>query len=313
MANIAPTLASQHIPSRNRNDKYSVAWFAILCCLPLVLGWHLTHALLTLVLMDDTFSHVPLIPVVSLFLIYMERSSIFSESSHNWWLGSIVLAPGVLIFLLARVNLWSLSAANQISLLMLGIVTIWIGAFILFFGTRAFKIASFPLFFLIFAIPIPEPVLSRTVSFLQHASADATSAIFGAFGVPVLRQDLIFVLPGVSIRVAEECSGIRSTLALLITTALAGHMFLRSKVRTLLLCALVIPVAILKNGMRIAVLSCLAVYVDPGFLHGRLHRYGGIPFFVVGLLMLGTALAVLRRGQRAGVYEQRGNSVIATG
>src|SRR4029077_20888022 len=104
-------------------------------------------------------------------------------------------------------------------------------------------------------------------------------AIFNLFGVQVQRQDLVFLSPGVAIRVAEECRGIRSALALLITTVLAGHFFLKSKVRALILCALALPIAIIKNGMRIATRSLLAVYVNPGYLYGNLHHYAGIPFF----------------------------------
>src|ERR1043166_3122849 len=100
MANTSPTLTSRQIPSRSPKDNYPLAGFVILCCLPLAVAWNLTHALFTLVLPDDTFSDLPLIPVVSVFLIYMERHSIFSESSSNWRIGSIVLAPGALIFML---------------------------------------------------------------------------------------------------------------------------------------------------------------------------------------------------------------------
>lgn len=285
-----------------------MAGFGLLCILPIAVAWNLMHALVALAYNDDTFSHVPLIPLVTIFLIYVDRDLIFAKIESRWRSGVVILLPGAIIFTLACLNLWNFDPANQFSLLMFGLILIWTGAFLGFFGVHALRAASFPLWFLLFAVPIPGPILSRLVSFLQHASADATSGLFTLFRVPVLRQDLIFVLPGVSIRVAEECSGIRSTLALFITTVLAGHMFLRSRVRIAILCALVIPIAILKNGMRIAVLSCLSVYVNPGFLYGNLHRYGGIPFFVVGLVMLGVVLAVLRRGEPPLVYAGRRKS-----
>ena len=47
-----------------------------------------------------------------------------------------------------------------------------------------------------------------------------------------------------------------------------------------------IVVMIIKNGIRIVTLTLLANYVDPGFLHGNLHREGGVVFFVIGLLLL---------------------------
>ena len=97
-------------------------------------------------------------------------------------------------------------------------------------------------------------------------------ALGGIAGVPYHREGFVFELPGVAIRVAEECSGIRSTLALLITTVLASYIFLKSSWKRLVLCLAVVPIAIFKNSLRIATLSTLSVYVNPSFLQGNLHH-----------------------------------------
>jgi len=44
-----------------------------------------------------------------------------------------------------------------------------------------------------------------------------------------------------------------------------------------LVCAML--VMIVKNGIRIVTLTLHAMYVDPSFLFGKLHRQGGIVFF----------------------------------
>jgi exosortase len=160
---------------------------------------------------------------------------------------------------------------------------------------------------LVFALLCPDP---GTAALLHHqlpakGKRHAAAGFFRITGVPYLRQGLVFLLPGVSIRVAEECSGIRSSLALLITTVLASYLFLRTPWRKLLLCAVVVPSAVLKKGLRIATLSTLsilAIYVDPGFLYGRLHHEGGIVFFMLALVPI--ALLVMwfqkREKSRAG-------------
>ena len=61
--------------------------------------------------------------------------------------------------------------------------------------------------------------------------------------------------------------------------------------------AVIVPVTILKNGIRIVTLSMLAMHVDPGFLNGQLHHEGGIAFFVLGLVILAPVLAVLRKSE----------------
>ncbi len=92
-----------------------------------------------------------------------------------------------------------------------------------------------------------------------------TYALFKLFGVPVLWQHFKFVLPGVEIEIAKECSGIRSSLALFITSILAGYVFLQSNWRRVLFSLFTVPVVIFKNAVRIVTISCLGVYVDPVF------------------------------------------------
>jgi exosortase len=269
--------------------------FLLLCLSPVLIAWHLMQLVTALALENDTYTHIPLIPLVSVFLIYTNRKTIFPQTSNQWKLGGVLLVPGLLAITAARLNIFQLQPANQLSLIVLGLALVWMGAFALFFGFPAFRAARFPLVFLLFMVPIPEPVLSKTIYALQVGSAQATAGLFSLFGIPYLQNGLIFNLPGVAIRVAEECSGIRSTLALLIMTVLASHMFLKTTWKQLLVCLLAVPLSIGKNGLRIATLTELAIYVDPGFLHGRLHQYGGMFFFAAAFLPLAALFILLQK------------------
>jgi exosortase len=133
-------------------------------------------------------------------------------------------------------------------------------------------------------------------TWLAARSADVTYAALLLLGVPVVREGAVFLLPnGVAIEIAQECSGIRSSMVLLGVGVVAGQMFLRSWWTRAALLALIVPLAIIKNGIRIVTLSLLAVYVDPGFLDGWLHHQGGSVFFAVTLVLLGGILLGLRR------------------
>lgn len=281
----------------NRVSHLRVLGFLAVCLVPFALAWDLTRSVSTLVFSNESFSQMMIIPLVSLFFIYERRKRIFSAVLFGWVLGAVLIVPGLTFLFAARFNVWHLQSTNQGALFVFGIVLIWLGAFGLFFGAHAFRGARFPLLFLLFSVPIPEPVLSDIIHFLQKESADAAGGFFRLAGVPYLRQDFVFRLPGVSIRVAEECSGIRSSLALLITTVLASYLFLRSTWRKLFLCAFAVPLAILKNGLRIATLSTLGIYVDPGFLYGNLHHHGGILFFVIALMPMALLLRLLQKGE----------------
>lgn len=283
--------------SHNKVPGLVVLAFLLVCMVPIALAWDSLALLFRLVPVNDTFSQIPLIPLVTAFLIYENRKAIFSEASFGWILGAALIAPGLILLGVYRLNLWHLSSTNPVSLLMLATVFVWLGAFALFFGTRAFRTACFPLLFLVFMVPIPEPVRSRIIYLLQVGSSEMTEAFFAMAGIPYHRQGFVFELPGVAIRVAEECSGIRSTLALLITTVLASYLFLKSSWRRVVLCLSVVPIALFKNGLRIATLSTLSVYVNPGFLYGNLHRRGGMVFFAIALLPLALVLKLLQKGE----------------
>jgi exosortase len=117
-------------------------------------------------------------------------------------------------------------------------------------------------------------------------------------GVPVFRDGFLFTLPGLTVEVAEQCSGIRSGISLFLVGILAGHIFLKSGWRKLALAAAVVPITIAKNGLRIVTISLLGAYVDRQVLSGPLHQAGGIPFFGVALVLLAVVLWALRRGER---------------
>jgi exosortase len=144
-------------------------------------------------------------------------------------------------------------------------------------------------------VPIPAVALERIISVLQIGSTMAAYGFFKVAGVPLVRDGFVFHLPTLNIEVAKECSGINSALSLLITGLLANHFFLRTGWSKMLLLLAIVPIAILKNGFRIAVLSILGNYADERILNSELHRNGGILFFILALVLLWAVIAVLRK------------------
>jgi exosortase len=127
--------------------------------------------------------------------------------------------------------------------------------------------------------------------------------------MPVFRQDLVFALPGITIQVAEECSGIRSSLALVISGLVIAYIFLRTPAARIAFVVLIVPVAIAKNALRIVALSWLSVHVDPSFITNSLaHRTSGLPVFGLSLIVLGTIAWFFRKAESA-LTGPRGNTV----
>ena len=244
------------------------------------------------------YSHVVLVPLVSASLLLLGRKRIFSHVETRWGAGVGLLVGGALLYSLGQGYSASLSENDHLSIMILSVVIIWIGGFVLCYGIRAFRSGLFPVLFLFLMVPIPDIFLNRVIFWLQTGSAEVSYAMFQLLGIPVFRTGFTFALPGVTIEVAKQCSGIRSSLALLITSLLAGHIFLRSPWRIAALTLAALPLLVVKNGIRIVSLSLLSIYVDPGFLTGSLHHDGGVVFFLLALVLLAPVLLFLQRSEQ---------------
>jgi exosortase len=148
-------------------------------------------------------------------------------------------------------------------------------------------------------IPVPPSILDQIVGVLQRESAVASQFLFSIFSIPVSRQGTTLLIPGLTIEISPECSSIRSSLMLLVTTMVLAQVLLRSPWRKALVVLFAIPLTVAKNGLRIFTIGMLATRVDESFLTGRLHRQGGIIFFLVALGLIFLLLWGLRRGERA--------------
>lgn len=247
---------------------------------------------------DATASHILLIPVVTLVLIVQQRRSIFESVGWDWQAGLGVVAGGLALSWIGfRFSQPSGALNDDLFIPALAIVVLAIGGFVVAFGRTASREALFPLLFLLFMVPIPGILLSRSVDFLKRGSTEMVAALFTLTGTVYHREGFVFSLPNVVIEVADECSGIRSSLALVMTVLLAGHMFLTSAWKKALLALAVIPLTIVKNGIRIVSLTLLAVHVNPSFLTGQLHHEGGIVFFLLALALLSPLFRLLQRSE----------------
>jgi exosortase len=259
--------------------------------------WPAFSALAVFSFHHEFSSHVFLIPVLSLYLLYIERQVVFREVHSSPALGSALILVGAGLYWRAMVHSSLQTPAEYLPGSTLAIVLIWMGGFFLCYGYRAWRAATFPLLFLLLMVPLPEPVLDRTIYLLQVGSTSLSFWLFKLVGVPVFRQGFLLSVPGQTIEVAKACSGIRSSIALLITCLLAAHLFLRTPWKMLLFIVLVFPVSIIKNGIRIVTLTLLGVYIDPSFLRGNLHHDGGFVFFLLALAILFPALLLLQKSE----------------
>jgi exosortase len=264
----------------------------------LLVFWKPLSGLISFSLTHDYGSHIILVAPASAYIVYLKRREIFSKLQSGLLAGSMLFLAGVIFYWFSHRRALTFLPSDYESAEILAIVILWISGFILAYGTRAFARARFPLLFLLFLVPIPDFWLRKAVFLLQAGSAEVAYWLLRLLNVPVFKQGFTLQLPTLTVEVAEQCSGIRSSLAMLITTLLVGEFVLRSAWRKSVLVASIVPILILKNGVRIVAVCLLTIYVDRGFFHGWLHTSGGIVFYVLGLVILIPILLALRNAEK---------------
>ena len=249
---------------------------------------------------SELHSYIVLVPLISGYLLYLRRDQLPKKYGTDIPLGIALLATGLVIFLLIQ---WLNSAGrapgdNSYFVLVALSLLCFLGAAGFFFlGRDWMRAAAFPLVYLIFLVPMPDAMADALESASKYASAEVSNVLFHLSGTPFLRAGLVFQLSNITIEVAQECSGIRSSWVLLLTSILAANLYLKTPWRRIVLVAFVIPLGILRNGFRILVIGLLCVNVGPQMIHSVIHRRGGPVFFALSLIPLFLLLWWLRKGE----------------
>lgn len=259
-----------------------------------IIWWKVLIAIFSLALSNDAYTHILLIAPISFTLIVLKWESESLRAVFDVRAGALLLGLAVLISLAG----WqwgkssSLGREVRLSVEAAAIVIWWIASFTLCYGARALRRCLFPVLFLFWLVPMPPFLLNQVVGCLQEGTASTARVLFMMFGVPVHQRDTILSVPGISVEVAQECSSIRSSMLLVVTSMVMSYVLLRSSWSRALIMLAALPLSVLKNGVRVFTLAALAAYFDPAVLKSRLHHQGGILFFaaalgaVVGLIWL---------------------------
>jgi exosortase len=286
----------------NKQPKLRIALFLLIT---LVIGVLLFFPLKALLYSEsrgifyEYYSHILLIPLISAYLLFIRRKELLGMVKPSIPAGVLVGAIGIIGYGTGLMQGQKVDLINETAWQTSGLLILWLGAFLLFLGPAAFREALFPLLFLFFMVPIPTDLMDTFIYVLQVGSSEATAMIFSLLGVYYHQEGFVFHMGKVTIEVAKECSGIRSTMALFITGLLAAHLFLRHNGKRLILMLTILPITVFKNGIRIVILALLAIHVDERFLtKSFLHRSGGFLFYIPGLLIFGGILFFLRKMEK---------------
>jgi exosortase A len=229
----------------------------------------------------DDNSHGFLVVPIALYIIWGKRKEIAASVNEGSRIGLAVAAISLVIYIFSKAG----EIATLASLSMIGFIC---GSVIFLFGCHTFNLCTFPIFLLLFMIPIPSQIVASVTIPLQLLVTKAAVLLASIAGIPVYREgNVIFHAKG-TFEVVQACSGLRSITALLMLGALTGYFTLRSISLRLILFASAIPIAILVNIIRVFVLVAVLQYLGINLSHGTPHTILGITIFglAIGLFLL---------------------------
>jgi len=236
---------------------------------------------------NDNYSHGPLVPLVSLALVFTRRGRLRALPRRGDARGiALVAAACVLQVLGVRADVLTLQGWSLV-LMLLGLALALLGGPL----TRAL---AFPIAYLAFMLTFP-PLLMNQLSFaLKEVAVRGAAHVAEALGVTLQRSGMTLWLAGGPLQIENPCSGLRSLLAMLATGVLFARALPSGWWRRILLVLLAIPMAIAGNALRIALLLLMAHYVGIRQALGAFHDVSGYLTYALSLAGLLVAWALLR-------------------
>src|SRR5271166_1898008 len=228
---------------------------------------------------DPDYSHGFLVPFLSAYLIWQRRDKLAEiERRPSDWGLLVVLGSLGLLFL------GSLGA--ELFLTRVSIILTICGLIVYFSGWALLRALSFPLAFLLFAIPIPAIIYNEIVFPLQFIASRFATSILEALNLfPIMREGNVLIMPGMRLEVVEACSGIRSLMSLLALAAGYGYLTEKSNVVRWFLIVAMVPLAIISNGTRVMITALMTNYIGPQAAEGFMHEFSGWVIFVVATVL----------------------------
>lgn len=224
---------------------------------------------------DPSASHGLLIPPLAVYVAWLQRRALMAEPAVPTPKGLWVTAFGCAVFLIGELG-------AEFFLTRLSLVIILTGLIATFWGVARLRKLAFPMLLLVTMIPLPVLVWNALATPLQLFASDMAANLAQSLGVAVYRDGNIIHLAGISLGVAEACSGLHSLSALTIAALVLGFLKCSSIWTRIALVLLAIPLAIAVNVVRVTVTAVLADHWE-AIAYGFYHSFSGWLVFLMGL------------------------------
>jgi exosortase B len=225
--------------------------------------------------------HGPLIIVAALWLIWQSRhrikSAAISPALRSGW---AALLAGLILMFLARTQ-------GVLTVETFSAIPVIVGCVLILGGWSILRVLTFPIFFLLFAVPVPDWAIDAGTVPLKVFISDAVTQVLYAAGYPIAQNGVMIMIGSYQLLVKDACSGMNSIFALSAIGLFDAYTFRRNeKVRGLLLLAAIVPITILANFLRVLVVTLIAYYQGTDVLERGIHDVTGIGLFIVAVTLM---------------------------
>jgi len=240
--------------------------------------------------LTDEEVHQPIIFAIAIWLIYIKWPSLVNarEDKPVYFIGGIT-------FILALV-LYTIGRSQQLYLFEVGSFVLMLSAILLIkFGYGAIKIMLFPLFFMLFMIPLPGTLVIMLTMPMKMAVSYMTEHILYWVGYPIARNGVILQIGQYQLLIANACAGLQTLLSLEALGLLYLNLVRHASVfRGVALAIFIVPISFVANVIRVVSLTLITFYFGEAAGQGFLHMFSGIVLFLSALILIIAADNLLR-------------------
>lgn len=228
----------------------------------------------------DEQGHGPLILAVSLMLAWQRRERLAACDERAPRLGGAIFAFGLLCYAFGR--------TQKIDTIEVGALLPVLGGLLLWMkGHAGLRVMAFPLFFLIFMVPLPGLFVQMVTMPLKAAVSWVAGDLLQALGYPLARNGVVLQVGQYQLLVADACAGLNSMFTLealcLLYLSVMGHESTR---RRALLAVMAVPVAFVANVVRVMILVVITYHFGDQAGQGFVHDFASLLLFMVALLLI---------------------------
>lgn len=236
--------------------------------------------LATTVWLRDEQGHGPLIFAVVLWLIYRKLEKLLALPSRPAFIGgSLCLLLGLCMFVLGR--------SQAVQLLEVGALIPISAAMLLLKGTAALRLLWFPLFFMLFMVPLPAALVVAVTTPLKSAVSAMASALLYHLGYPIGRSGVVLTVGPYQLLVADACAGLNSMFTLEALGLLYMNiMNYKSVLRNLIMAMMIVPISFIANIVRVCILVLVTYHFGDEAGQGFVHGFAGMVLFIVALTLI---------------------------